>query len=138
VKLSKKKLKAKHAVLKSIPGIGNIIATELLVRLPELGQLDRRQIASLVGVAPRANDSGQKKGYRSTGHGREGVKPRLFLAAMAARRSNSPLKAYYIQLIERGKQKMVALVALMRKLIVIANARLKEFLTTGDYKTSLS
>lgn len=91
-----------------------------------------------MGLAPRARDSGQKSGYRSVGHGREGIKPMLFLTAMAARRSNSRLKDFYTQLIERGKKKRVALTALMRKLIVMANARMKEFLTTGHYKTTVS
>jgi transposase len=118
-------LKAKKEILKSIPGIGDITANELLVLLPELGTLSRRQIASLAGVAPMANDSGTFKGYRATGHGRSDIKPILFMAAMAARNSNSSLKSFYNRLIEAGKKKMVALTALMRKIIVIANARLK-------------
>lgn len=118
-------LKAKKEVLKSIPGIGDITANELLVLLPELGTLSRRQIASLAGVAPIANDSGTYKGYRATGHGRSDIKPILFMSAMAARNSNSSLKSFYSRLIEAGKKKMVAITALMRKIIVIANARLK-------------
>jgi transposase len=118
-------LKTKKEILKSIPGIGDITANELLVLLPELGTLSRRQIASLAGVAPMANDSGTFKGYRATGHGRSDIKPILFMAAMAARNSNSSLKSFYNRLIEAGKKKMVALTALMRKIIVIANARLK-------------
>ncbi|CCD05188.1 IS110 family transposase [Legionella pneumophila] len=118
-------LSEKKKILKTIPGIGDIIANELLILLPELGQLSRREIASLVGVAPRCNDSGTLQGYRRTTHGRAGVKPLLFLAAMAARNSNSILKTFYEGLLARGKIKMVALVALMRKIIVIANARLK-------------
>ncbi len=121
-----KTLKKKQEVLRTVPGIGNIIANELLILVPELGRLNRRQIASLVGVAPIARDSGQLKGYRRTGHGRGGIKPALFLAAMAARRSKTALKTYYESLLARGKKKMVALTALMRKIIVIANARLKE------------
>jgi transposase len=123
-------LKEKRKILKTIPGIGNIISYELLISLPELGQLSRREIASLVGVAPISRDSGKYKGYRRTGHGREGVKPMLYLAAMAARNSKSHLKIYYESLIKRGKCKMVALTALMRKIIVIANARLKNMATT--------
>lgn len=118
-------LSEKKKILKTVPGIGDIIANELLILLPELGQLSRREIASLVGVAPRCNDSGTFQGYRRTTHGRAGVKPLLFLAAMAARNSNSTLKTFYEGLVARGKIKMVALVALMRKIIVIANARLK-------------
>lgn len=123
-------MQRKKALLKSIPGIGNIIANELLVLLPELGAASRCQIASLVGLAPMAKDSGKLKGYRRTGHGRQGIKPLLFLAAMAARKSNSPLKAFYESLLARGKCKMVALTALMRKIIVIANARLKNVVST--------
>lgn len=118
-------LKEKQRILKTIPGIGNIIANELIVLLPELGELNRRQIASLVGVAPIAKDSGKSNGYRRTSHGRCGIKPALFMAAMAARNSNSHLKLFYESLLARGKLKMVALTALMRKIIVIANARLK-------------
>lgn len=119
-------LKKKHDVLKSIPGIGDIVAFDLLILLPELGSLCRRKIASLAGVAPRANDSGKFSGYRRTGYGRCGIKPILFIAAMAARNSKTYLKEFYEKLISKGKKKMVALTALMRKILVIANARLKE------------
>lgn len=118
-------LTAKKDLLKTIPGIGNLVANDLLVLLPELGQLSRRQIAALVGLAPISKDSGKFNGYRKTGHGREGIKPMLFLAAMAARNSKSHLRTYYENLIARGKNKMVALTALMRKILVIANAKLK-------------
>ena len=119
-------LKKKNAILKTIPGIGEVVAFELLILLPELGSLSRRAIASLAGVAPKANDSGKFSGYRRTGHGRRGIKPILFLAAMAARNSKTYLKKFYEKLIVKGKKKMVALTALMRKILVIANARLKE------------
>jgi transposase len=119
-------LRQKKSTLQTIPGIGETISSELVILLPELGMLNRREIASLVGVAPRANESGKYSGYRSTGHGRSGIKPMLFLAAMAARRSNSPLKSFYEQLLKRGKKKQVALTALMRKIIVIANARIRD------------
>jgi transposase len=120
-------LQAKKEVLKTVPAIGNIIANELLVLLPELGSIDRRKIASLAGLAPRSNDSGLLKGYRRTAHGRNCIKPILFLSAMAARNSNSELKQFYEKMINRGKKKMVALTALMRKIIVIANAKLRDF-----------
>ena len=118
-------LSEKKKTLKTVPGIGNIVANELLALLPELGKVSRREIASLVGLAPIAKDSGKFKGYRRTGYGRDGIKRLLFLSAMAARNSKSHLKSYYENLIARGKSKMVALTALMRKIIVIANARLK-------------
>lgn len=118
-------LKEKKEVLKQIPGIGNTVANELIILLPELGKLSRREIASLAGLAPVSRDSGRMKGYRRTNHGREGIKPILFLAAMAARNSKSRFKSFYEELIFRGKSKMVALTALMRKIIVVANAKLK-------------
>jgi transposase len=119
-------LSKKKKVLKTIHGIGNIVANELVISMPELGTLNQRKIASLAGVAPRANDSGKYRGYRSTGYGRSGVKPLLFMAAMAARNSKSELKTYYLHLLSKGKVKMVALTALMRKIILIANARLRD------------
>lgn len=124
-------LQAKKEVIKTVPGIGNIVANELLIMLPELGKLDRRKIASLSGLAPKANDSGTLSGYRRTASGRSCVKPILFLAAMAARRSNSELKKFYEEMIARGKKKMVALTALMRKIIIIANARIRDYYTVN-------
>ena len=121
-------LSAKMEALKTIPGIGNVIAIELVSLLPELGKLCRRKIASLAGLAPRANDSGKYQGYRKVANGRNIVKPVLFLAAMAARNSKTHLKEFYEKLINKGKKKMVALTALMRKILVIANATLKSHL----------
>jgi len=118
-------LKAKKEKLMTIPGIGNIIANELLGLIPELGTLNRRGIAALAGLAPRANDSGKFVGYRRTGCGRKEVRATIFLAAMAARNSHTRLRTFYLDMVARGKKKMVALVALMRKIIVIANARLQ-------------
>ena len=123
-------LSRKKEVLQTIPGIGEITANNLIILLPELGQLNRREIASLSGLAPRAHDSGKYNGYRAIAHARCGVKPSLFMAAMAARNSNSSLKTFYEQLIGRGKKKKVALTALMRKIIVIANARVRELEVT--------
>lgn len=119
-------LKKKKQELMTIPGIGAITANYLLIALPELGKIDRKQIASLSGVAPKANDSGQHTGYRKITHGRSIVKAALFTAAMAARNSNSDLRDFYEGLIARGKKKMVAIVALMRKIIVRANAKLRD------------
>jgi len=121
-------LKKCRKVLKTIPGIGDIIAQDLMALMPELGTLGRKQIASLAGLAPRANDSGKYKGYRHTGYGRSCIRPSLFLSAMAARNSHSELKAFYTNLINRGKKKMVALTALMRKILVIANAKIRDLL----------
>lgn len=124
---SDKILSAKKSVLKEIPGIGELISNELIALLPELGEMNRKQIASLAGVAPKANDSGKFSGYRAVSkRGRNGIKPALFLAAMAARNSSSSLKQFYEKLINNGKNKMVALTALMRKIIVIANAKIRD------------
>ena len=92
--LSDPVLLARQNELMTVPGIGEITALTLLALMPELGTLTRRQVASLAGLAPRANDSGKFRGYRHTAHGRDLVKPALFLAAMAARNSHSPLKAF--------------------------------------------
>lgn len=118
--------KQKKEVLETIPGIGPVISRTLLALAPELGHINRRQIASLAGVAPHPFESGQKIGYRRTKGGRQQLRSTLFIAAMAARCSNSPLKAFYEKLIAKGKKKMVALTALMRKILTIANAKLKE------------
>lgn len=126
-----KALEAMKDVLKTVPGIGDIIANELLILMPELGKLDRRQIASLAGCAPRANDSGRSSGYRRTSPGRAIIKPILFMAAMAARKSNSSFKTFYENLINRGKKKMVALTALMRKIITTANARARDYISNS-------
>jgi transposase len=123
---SDKALLARKEMLKTVPGIGDITSENLLALMPELGHMNRRQAASLAGLAPKANDSGKLRKYRRTGHGRDMVKPCLFLAAMAASRSKSTLGAFYEGLINRGKKKMVAQTAVMRKIIVIANARLAE------------
>lgn len=128
-------LKKKKKVLMEIPGIGNITSSELLILMPELGKLTRREAASLSGLAPCANESGLFKGYRFISHGRKDIRPILYMCAMAARNSNSRLKSFYNRLIEKGKKKMVALTALMRKIIVIANARLKELALTSIIAT---
>lgn len=119
-------LQTQRKILKTIPGVGEIISLQLLCQLPELGLLDRRKIASLAGVAPHPNESGKKKGYRFTRGGRQIVKPTLFIAAMSASRSHSQLGQAYDNLLKRGKKKMVALTAIMRKILVIANAKLRD------------
>ncbi|MCE5184903.1 MAG: transposase, partial [Planctomycetaceae bacterium] len=97
----------------------------LVTELPELGQLNRRQIAALVGVAPIARDSGTFRGKRMTGGGRKNIRSRLFMPTLVAVRHNPALKAYYTRLIRLGKCKMVALVATMRKLICSLNAMVR-------------
>lgn len=119
-------LKEKADKLKSVPGIGDTTAAMLISELPELGTFNRRQIASLVGVAPINRDSGTFRGKRMTGGGRKNVRNRLFMPTLVAIRHNPPLRKYYRRLVdEKGKTKMVAVVAAMRKLLCIMNVMLK-------------
>ena len=120
-------LKAKIGLLVAeIDGVGEVTAIQLISKLPELGTLNRKEIASLAGVAPHPNESGQKIGYRSTRGGREAVKRVLFMAAMTASRSKGVLGQFYKRLIDAKKRPMVAITALMRKIVISANAKLKE------------
>jgi transposase len=116
----------KEDLLASVPGIGPIIARTLLAELPELGTLDRRQIAALAGLAPWTRQSGQWKGKSFIGGGRTAVRSALFLGAMAASRSNPALKAFRDRLVQAGKPKLVAIVATARKLLTILNAILRD------------
>jgi len=108
--------------LASVPGIGAASVAILLAELPELGKLDRRRIAALVGVAPLNRDSGQMRGQRSIYGGRADVRRTLYMATLTAVRPNPPLKAFYDKLVAAGKRKKVALVASMRKLLGMLNA----------------
>ena len=120
-------LKQRSEKLQSVPGIGPTTAHMLVTELPELGTLNRRQIASLVGVAPINRDSGIFRGKRMTGGGRRNVRSRLFMPTLVAVRHNPVLKRYYLRLVEKeGKCKMVAVVAAMRKLLCIMNTMLKK------------
>lgn len=112
--------------LKTIPGIGDITAQAITALMPELGGLEGAQAASLAGVAPHPHESGRRVGYRKTRGGRPDVKRALFMAALSASRAAGPLSAFYQRLVQRGKKPIVALTALMRKLIVIANAKLRD------------
>ncbi len=119
-------LHRRYEILHSIPGIGPVNAASLLVAMPELGTLDRRRAAALVGVAPWANDSSEHHGRRRVRGGRSAPRHLLYMAALSAVRSNAPLKAFYQRLLDRGKHCKVALVAVMRKLIVLADALLRD------------
>jgi transposase len=112
-------------LLRSVPGIGPIVARTLLAELPELGQLDRRAIAALVGVAPFNRDSGQWRGRRMIWGGRASVRAALYMAALVATRYNPVMRALYQRLRAAGKPPKVALVAVMRKLLTTVNAMLK-------------
>jgi len=113
-------------ILQSVPGVGPIFAAGAIAWLPELGHVDNKEIAALVGVAPYIDDSGNRKGERHIKGGRPKIRDLLYMAALgAATRHNPVVKAHYQQLRARGKPKKVALVACMRKLLVILNTMLK-------------
>jgi transposase len=116
----------KEDLLASVPGIGPVIARTLIAEMPELGQLDRKQIAALAGLAPWTRQSGQWRGKSFIGGGRVGVRCALFLGAMVAARHNPTLKAFFERLVAAGKPKMVAIVAVARKLLTILNAILRD------------
>ena len=113
------------AALSSVPGVGPASVAVLLAELPELGQLDRRRIAALVGVAPLNRDSGQMRGQRTIWGGRSEVRRALYMATLVAVRHNPVLRAFYERLVAAGKRKKVALVAAMRKLLGMLNAMAK-------------
>lgn len=116
----------KEDLLESVPGIGRIIARTLIAELPELGQLGRKQIAALAGLAPFTRRSGQWRGRSFIGGGRTAVRTALFMGAMVAKRRNPVLKAFFDRLVAAGKPKMVALIAVARKLLTILNAILRD------------
>ena len=117
--------RAKAQLLQSVPGIGPVASTTLLAELPELGKLNRQQIASLVGLAPWPRDSGKSQGYRSLWGGRASVRNVLYMAALTAARFNPVIQRFHQRLRQAGKAPKVALSACMRKLLVILNAMLK-------------
>jgi transposase len=117
---------AKAALLRSIPSVGPVVAATLVGLLPELGTLDRRQIAALVGVAPLNRDSGKRTGGRSIWGGRSAVRAMLYMATVSGIVHNPLLQPLYDRLCARGKPTKVAMVACMRKLLTIANAILRD------------
>lgn len=118
-------LAARFDVLVSIPGIGEITAIAMLIDMPELGTLDSKQVASLAGLAPIARDSGQHRGKRHIRGGRAELRHALYMPALVAIRFNPDLKAKYTALVAAGKPAQVAITAVMRKLIILANSLLK-------------
>jgi transposase len=117
--------RAKDDLLRSVPGVGPVVATTLLARLPELGRLDRKRIAALVGVAPLNRDSGALRGRRAVWGGRAPVRTALYMAALVATRHNAVIRAFYTRLRGAGKPPKVALTACAHKLLVVLNALLK-------------
>jgi transposase len=113
---------SKEALLRSVPGVGKVTSITLLAGLPELGNLSSKEIESLVGVAPMNRESGLMRGTRTISGGRSSVRTALFMAALVASRRNPQLAPFYERLVEGGKPKKVALVAVMRKLLITLNA----------------
>ena len=116
----------KEDLLASVPGIGTTIARTLIADLPELGTLSRKQVAALAGLAPFARQSGQWRGRSFIGGGRASVRTALFMGALVAMRHNPVLKGFFERLRAAGKPKMVALIAVARKLLTILNAILRD------------
>jgi len=116
----------KEDLLASVPGVGPVVARTLIAELPELGSLDRRKVAALVGLAPWTRQSGQWRGKSFIGGGRKSVRKALFMAAMVAARHNPILKRFHDKLVAAGKPKLVAIIAVARKLLIILNAILRD------------
>jgi transposase len=117
--------RAKEDILRSAKGVGPVLSRTLLAELPELGQLNRKQIAKLVGVAPLARDSGKSRGQRHIFGGRREVRSVLYMATLSAIRSNPAIRAYFEHLVARGKPRKLAVTACMRKFLVILNAMVR-------------
>ncbi len=128
----------KELLLRSVPGVGPILCATLLSGLPELGTLNRRQIAALVGVAPFNRDSGILRGKRHIWGGRANVRTTLYMSTMSAIRHNPVIKSFYQQLTSVGKAHKVALIACMRKLLTILNAILKTQTAWEAYQSDLN
>jgi len=118
--------RGKEDLLRGIPGIGPIVARTLIAELPELGTVGRHEIAALAGLAPYSRDSGKFRGKRWIRAGRPRVRALLYVAAMAAIRGDGPLARFYRRLLDAAKPKVVALVATMRRMLVIANAMIRD------------
>ncbi len=117
--------RSQEQVLRSVPGVGPVVSSILLAKLPELGALNRYQIGALVGVAPLNRDSGTLRGKRKVWGGRAPVRAALYMAALVATRFNPVIKVFYARLLSAGKPKKVALTACMRKLLVILNSMVR-------------
>jgi transposase len=121
-----KNLKRAIQVLRTIGGVGPKVATALIALMPELGSTSRQKAASLAGLAPHPKQSGSNDAQRHVKGGRPEIKRVLFMAALVAARHDQTAKAFYKRLIQNGKKPLVALTALMRKIITIANAKLRD------------
>jgi len=117
--------RAQDDLLRSVPGVGPVLAVTLLAEVPELGHLTRKEVAKLVGVAPLNRDSGTLRGHRTIAGGRSVVRTALYMAALVAARRNTVIRTFYQRLLAAGKPKKLALTACMRKLLTILNAMMK-------------
>lgn len=117
---------SKQMILKSVPGVGDTLVYTLLADLPELGDLNKNQVAALVGVAPINKDSGKMRGKRRVQGGRASVRTVLYMATLSATQCNPVIKAFYKRLVAQGKHKKVAITACMRKFITILNAMVRD------------
>ena len=115
----------KQTILKSAPGVGDTLVYTLLADLPELGELNNKEISALVGVAPVNRDSGRMRGKRRIQGGRANIRTVLYMATLSATQCNPVIKAFYKKLVAKGKNKKVALTACMRKFIIILNTMIK-------------
>ena len=120
------RLQEQAELLRSVPGVGPVVAAVLIAELPELGRLSGREIAALAGVAPLNHDSGQYRGQRRVWGGRASVRTILYMATVTATRHNPAIRDFYTRLCRRGKPRKMALVAAMRKLLLILNAVLRD------------
>jgi transposase len=132
------KITKRVEIITEIPGCGLLTAISIAALIPEIGTTTKRRITSLAGLAPHPHDSGERHGYRHTRGGRPEVKEVLFMAAMAARNHNPDLKAFYTRLVKNGKKPLVAITAVMRKLITIINARIRDAEKTPQPQPELS
>jgi transposase len=123
---SDQELSAKAELLQSAPSVGVVTAASLIADCPELGSLDRKKIASLVGVAPMSRDSGRRSGKRRIQGGRAPLRAALYMAALSASRFNPVIRPFYLRLLDSGKEKKVALTACMRKLLTMLNAMARD------------
>jgi transposase len=129
--------RVQEQLLRSVPGVGPVLTTTLLTQLPELGQLNRKQIAALVGVAPLNDDSGKRRGRRVVWGGRAQVRSVLYMATLSATRFNPVIRAFYQRLRQAGKPFKVALTACMRKLLTILNAMMRNGTTWSPRPVTL-
>jgi len=125
-------LRRRDEIVRSAPGVGPVISKELVSHLPELGALNRKEIAALVGVAPFNSDSGKQKGKRMVWGGRSKVRSTLYMGALVATRFNPAIRTFYQRLLEMGKLPKVALTACARKLLTILNAMVKNDTLWGE------